>query len=183
MPCGRTATFKPERGESLIRMYSIIKGTNVTSKTSKILIPLMVAVFLLASGCILGYNTGTPADTVNSYFDAVQWLDIKGLNELVVPSQQLDDDALDALKDNTSGATGWLREWQITVNNRTITVLEQNDTHATVNASADVHVSVMVRSVRESNQTHIDAIFSLELVDTKWLVSACSGTEPLTFVQ
>jgi len=167
-----------ETGENLIHMWQTIKRISVTSKTTLICI-LLVTLSLTVSGCILGYNTGTPTATVNSYFDAIQWLDLNGLNELLVPSERLDDEALDKLQDDTYEVTRWLREWQVVVTNRTISVLEENSTQATINVSVDIQVTAMVRGIREYNQTHIDSNFYLELIDSQWLVSEYSGPELL----
>ncbi len=149
----------------------------MTLKTCRTAVLLLIALSLLAEGCLLGYSTQTPSDTVNSYFDAVQWLDIEGLNELVTPSERLNEDEIEELRDNVSEVTGWLREWQVTITNRTITILKQNETHASVNASVDMLVSAMVRNVRESNQTHFEADFYLELADSQWLISGYRGPE------
>jgi len=172
-------TFYLLRRENIIQMRSIIRRINVTHKNYRAAFLLLIVFSLLAEGCILGYGTQTPSDTVNSYFDAVQWLDIEGINELVAPSERLDEDEIDELRDNVSEVTGLLREWEITITNRTLTVLEQNETHASINASVDMHVSALVRNVRESNQTHFEANFDLELVDSQWLISAYMGPELL----
>ena len=166
-------------GESLIRIRLNHMGPPVKFNRSQSFLCLALVAACLASGCIFGYDTSSPADTVNSYLDGLQGLDLQGLNGLVIPPQRLDDAALKGLRDNVSAATQKLAEWQISFANRTLAVQQQNETAATVNVSADVLVSVKVRGVRQVNQTHLDAAFELELVDSQWLVANYYGPQLL----
>jgi len=148
------------------------------TSTRSLSVVCLLAILCSTCGCVLGYSTATPSDTVNSYLDAVQWLDLQGLNGLVVPSQRLDDAALKALRDNVSAATQRLNEWQLTITNRSLTV-QQNGISATVNVSADLQVTVKVRGERQINQTRLQGSFELELVGSQWLVVAYRGADLL----